>query len=49
MWQLWIMLAEGEPTKQPGFSLDMVIFLFIVPLVLMYFLMIRPGQKRQEQ
>jgi preprotein translocase subunit YajC len=49
MWQLWIMLADGDPPKTGLSPIEMVLFLVVFPLILMYFLMIRPGQKRQDQ
>jgi len=51
MFHTLLVLAEEGATKPAppgGIPFDMILFM-IVPLFLIYFLVLRPGQKRQEQ
>jgi preprotein translocase subunit YajC len=50
MFHTLLLLADDAPkTAPPGpAGFEMILFM-VVPLVLMYFLVLRPGQKRQEQ
>jgi preprotein translocase subunit YajC len=53
MFQMLLLFAQEGSAKPPaggqgGFPIDMMLIL-ILPMILMYFLVIRPGQKRQEK